>query len=228
MTTVLLVRHGRTAQTGPILSGWTPGLHLDEQGREQVASLAARLKAVPLAAVVTSPLERCRETAEAILEGRELELQVDERLGEVRYGDWTGQSLKALARLPLWRAVQVHPSSVTFPGGEALRDVQARAVDAIRDWNARLGDSATYLVCSHGDPIKAVIADALGAHLDLFQRISVDTASLTVIRYEHLRPQVTRVNDRGGGMGDLLPARRGRRRGRSPDAPVGGGSGQSV
>jgi probable phosphomutase (TIGR03848 family) len=226
VTTVVLVRHGLTALTGPVLAGWTPGLHLDERGREQAARLAERLRPVPFDAVVSSPLDRCLDTAGAVLEGREQQLQVDERLGECHYGDWTGKQLKELAREPMWKVVQQHPSAAVFPGGEALRDTQARAVAAVRDWNARLGPDATWLACSHGDVIKAVVADALGLHLDGFQRIVVDPCSVTVVRYTETRPFVARVNDNGGSVADLLPPKRkGRRRKASSDAAVGGGAG---
>ena len=214
MTTVLLVRHGLTALTGPILSGWTPGLHLDERGRAQVASLGERMRGVPLAAVVTSPLERCRETADAVLAGREPAppLHVDERVGEVHYGSWTGRPFKELTRDPLWRVVQGHPSAAVFPDGEGLAAMAARASEAVRDWNVRLGPDATYAVVSHADVIKALIADALGLHLDSYQRIMVDPASLTVIQYAALRPFVIRVNDTGGGVEALIPKPPSRRR----------------
>jgi probable phosphomutase (TIGR03848 family) len=225
VTTLLLVRHGKTAMTGPVLAGWTPGVSLDETGREQAAAVAARLSPLPLAAIVTSPLERCAETAAAIAAGRELAVEVDERLGECRYGDWTGRELKTLAKDPLWKVVQAHPSAVTFPNGEALRDTQARAVAAVRETNERLGPDATWLACSHGDVIKAVVADALGLHLDSFQRIVVDPCSVTVLRYTELRPFVLRLNDTGGGVHDLLPPKRRGRRRRSSDAAVGGGGG---
>jgi len=214
VTTVLLVRHGLTALTGPILSGWTPGLHLDERGRAQVASLGERMRGVPLAAVVTSPLERCRETADAVLAGREPAppLHVDERVGEVHYGSWTGRPFKELTRDPLWRVVQGHPSAAVFPDGEGLAAMAARASEAVRDWNVRLGPDATYAVVSHADVIKALIADALGLHLDSYQRIMVDPASLTVIQYAALRPFVIRVNDTGGGVEALIPKPPSRRR----------------
>ena len=228
MTTVLLVRHGLTATTGPVLAGWTAGLALDERGQAQADAVAARLAPLPLAAVVASPLDRCQQTAAAIAAGRDLELATENRLGECRYGDWTGQEIKKLAKDPLWRAVQVHPSAVRFPGpqGEPLRETQARAVAAVRDWNDRLGPDATWLACSHGDVIKAVVADALGMHLDLFQRIVVDPCSITVLRYTELRPFVLRLNDTGGSVESLLPPK-GRRRRRRPssDAAVGGGAG---
>jgi probable phosphomutase (TIGR03848 family) len=190
--------------------------------------VAERLRPVPFDAVVSSPLDRCLDTAGAVLDGRTLELQVDDRLGECRYGDWTGRPLKELAKDPLWKVVQAHPSAVTFPGpeGEPLRETQARAVAAVRDWNARLGPDATWLACSHGDVIKSVVADAMGLHLDQFQRIVVDPCSVTVIRYTELRPFVVRVNDIGGGVADLVPPKRkGRRRKPSSDASVGGGAG---
>jgi probable phosphomutase (TIGR03848 family) len=228
VTTVVLVRHGLTAMTGPVLAGWTPDLHLDERGRKQAAELGDRLRPVPFAAVVSSPLDRCLDTAGAVLEGRDQQLQVDERLGECRYGDWTGRPLKELTKEPMWKVVQQHPSNAVFPGpeGEALRDTQSRAVAAVRDWNARLGPDAIWLACSHGDVIKAIVADALGLHLDGFQRIVVDPCSVTVIRYTELRPFVARVNDNGGSVADLLPPKKkGRRRAASSDAAVGGGAG---
>src|SRR2546421_10281340 len=164
MPTILLVRHGLTdANLRGVLAGWTPGVHLADKGRDQVGALAARLAPLPLAAMLTSPLERCRETADVLAVGRDgLTTTVDERFGECRYGDWTGQELKKLAKDPLWRVVQAHPSAATFPGGEALRDTQARAVAAVRDHSARLGEDATWIAVSHGDVIKAVVADALG------------------------------------------------------------------
>ena len=220
MTLVLLVRHGLTATTGTVLTGRTPGIPLDDRGRGQAAALGARLAAVPLDAIITSPLERCRQTAAAIAAGRNgwpAAVTEDERVSECKYGDWTGKPLKVLARDPLWRVVQAHPSAVTFPGedGESMLDMQHRAVSAVRDWNAALGKNAAYVVCSHGDVIKAVIADSLGLHLDFCQRIQVDPCSLTVIRYTPLRPFLIRMNDTGGGTADLerRPAA-GRREGR--------------
>ncbi len=226
MTTVVLVRHGLTKMTGPVLAGWTPGLHLDERGEKQAAAVAERLREVPFAAIVSSPLDRCLDTAAAIAGGRDLQVQEDERLGECRYGDWTGKPLKELAKDPLWKVVQNHPSAVVFPGpeGEPLRDTQNRAVAAVRDWNARLGPDATWLACSHGDVIKSIVADAMGLHLDQFQRIMADPCSLTVIRYTEMRPFVMRTNDTGGGVTDLLPPKKKSRR-RSSDAFVGGGTG---
>jgi probable phosphomutase (TIGR03848 family) len=228
MTTVVLVRHGLTHMTGPVLAGWTPGVHLDERGSKQAAAVSERLLPVPFDAVVSSPLDRCLDTAAAIVDGRTLEVQVDERLGECRYGDWTGRPLKELAKEPLWKVVQAHPSAVVFPGpeGEPLRETQNRAVAAVRDWNAKLGPEATWLACSHGDVIKAVVADALGLHLDQFQRLVIDPCSVTIIRYTEHRPFVVRVNDTGGGVADLVPpARKSSRRRASADAVVGGGAG---
>ena len=227
MTTLLLVRHGLTdANTGGLLAGWTPGVHLSDKGREQAAALAARLAPVPLAGVVCSPLERCQETATAVVAGRGLDVVTDERLGECHYGDWTGQELKKLVKDPLWKVVQAHPSAAAFPGGESLRDTQSRAVAAIRAHNETLGNDATWVAVSHGDVIKAVLADALGMHLDLFQRIVVDPCSVSVVRYTELRPFVVRMNDTGGAVDDLLPPKKktGRRK-PSSDAVVGGGAG---
>ena len=208
MTLVLLVRHGLTATTGTVLTGRQTGIPLDDRGREQAAALAARLAAVPLDAIITSPLERCRQTAEAIAAAQadpRPAVTDDEQLSECRYGDWTGQPLKVLAKDPLWPVLQAHASAVRFPGADAesILDMQHRAVSAVRGWNSRLGPDATYVICSHGDVIKSVLADSLGMHLDQFQRIQVDPCSLSVIRYTPLRPFLIRMNDTGGGTADL-------------------------
>ena len=230
VATLILVRHGRsTSNTDGVLAGRTPGIQLDDVGRDQARSTGARLAALPLAAVVSSPLERCRQTAELLLAERRTapEVQLDDRLVECDYGDWTGQELKKLARQKSWKVVQQHASAAGFPGGESLRAMQSRAVDAARDWDARLseehGPAALWVAVSHGDVIKAILADALGAHLDEFQRIVVDPGSVSVVSYTPLRPFVVRLNDTGDLAG-LAPRRR-RRRARSSDAVVGGGAG---
>ena len=232
MTTLLLVRHGRTTANGAgVLAGWTEGVSLDDVGREQVSALAARLGPVPLTAVVTSPLQRCQETTDLILAGRDdVPRHVDQRVGEVRYGDWSGEKLSKLAKDPLWKVVQSHPSAMTFPGddGEAMRDMQVRAVTAVREWNAKLGDDAVYAVVSHGDLIKAILADALGMHLDQFQRLVADPASVSIVTYTQLRPFVVRANDGGGDLSFLAPKPKRTRRKKAAagsDAAVGGGAG---
>lgn len=238
MPTVLLLRHGRsTANTAGVLAGRTPGVLLDERGRSQVAALGQRLAALPLVAVVSSPVQRCVDTAEAVRavpgpRGRyrtRPDLQLDERLSECDYGDWTNRALKDLAKEPLWATVQQHPSAARFPGGESLREMQARAVTAVRETDARLraevGENALWVAVTHGDIIKAVVADAVGSHLDSFQRIVADPASVTVLRYTPHRPFLLRLNDTGGELASLVPpkARRGARA--SSEAVVGGGAG---
>ena len=230
MSTVLLVRHGLTAMTGPVLAGHTLGLHLDDRGRAQAQAMAQRLAAVPLTAVVSSPLDRCLETAQAVCAaqtaaGAQPTWHVDERIVECRYGEWTGKAIKDLAKDPMWKIVQQQPSAAVFPGGEALRDTQARAVQAIRDWNQRLGADAVWMACSHGDVIKSIVADALGTHLDQFQRIVIDPCSVSVIRYTDARPFVLKVNDTGSDLSFLKPAKRRSRRRPADDATVGGGAG---
>ncbi|WP_405733399.1 MSMEG_4193 family putative phosphomutase [Streptomyces sp. NBC_01537] len=230
MPTVILVRHGRsTANSDGVLAGWSPGVALDDSGREQAGALAGRLAGLPLAAVVTSPLQRCRETVQPLLDTRPgLPLHTDDRIGECHYGDWTGRKLVELAEEPLWGTVQRYPSSAVFPGegGESVRAMQARAVDAVREWNDRIeaehGPEAVFALCSHGDIIKSIAAEALGMHLDLFQRLAVDPCSLTVIRYTAQRPYLLRLGDTGD-LAALAP----RIEAVSDDAVVGGGTGAS-
>lgn len=233
MSTVVLVRHGRTAaNSSGVLAGWSPGVFLDGDGEEQVLRVGAAFADVALAAVVTSPLDRTQQTAEAIISaqrdaGHDPAFHIDARVGECRYGDWTGKQLSDLVSEPLWAAVQAHPSSVTFPGegGEAMVTMQHRATSAIREWNAEFGDEAVYVVVSHGDVIKAVLADALGMHLDQFQRIRVDPASISIIQYTPLRPFVLRTNASTEALGSLLRRLTDQSQNTSSDAAVGGGSG---
>ena len=211
MSTVLLVRHGLTELTGRVLAGRSPGLHLDDRGRVQAAAVAGQIAVLPLAAVVSSPMERCVETAEAIFAaqraaGSSPQWHIDERLTECDYGEWTGRAIPDLAKESLWRTVQTQPSAARFPGGETLAEVSTRAVAAVRDWDARLGSAAVWVVCSHGDPIKSVLADGLGLHLDLFQRIVVDPCSVSAIQYTTARPLVVRSNDFGGDLTFLAPS----------------------
>ncbi|MCD5312154.1 histidine phosphatase family protein [Kineosporia babensis] len=235
MPTVLLVRHGRTAANASgVLAGWTPGVGLDETGQAQAKALAGRLEQIPVRLAVASPLQRCQETASALLAPHpDLPLLTDDRLGECRYGDWTGRPLKELAKEKLWPVVQAHPSAVTFPGpeGESMPDMQHRAVAAIREYDARVaeefGDHAVWLAVSHGDVIKAILADALGMHLDQFQRLLVDPCSVSVIRFTPLRPFAVRVNDSGTDLAALVPPEpaAGAGEGAESDAVVGGGAG---
>jgi probable phosphomutase (TIGR03848 family) len=226
-----LVRHGRTsANATGVLAGRTAGVHLDEAGVAQAETLARRLAPVPLVRVVTSPLERCRETLAPAMAERDCPVRVDDRLVEADYGEWTGEKLSRLARTTLWRTVQGHPSAAVFPAGEGMAAVQARAVAAVREHDRDVeqhhGPDAVWLVASHGDVIKSVLADALGVHLDLFQRIVVDPASVSVVRYTTARPFVVRTNDVSGSL-EWLRSRPRRRRPRRSDAAVGGGAGDS-
>ncbi|QTD97520.1 histidine phosphatase family protein [Streptomyces cyanogenus] len=226
MPTLILVRHGRsTANTSGVLAGRTPGVALDERGAAQAAALPARLAGLPIAEVVTSPLQRCQETVRPLLEARPgLRCHTEERIGECDYGDWSGRKLAELKDEPLMEVVQAHPSAAAFPGGESMRAMQTRAAEAVREWNARVerehGADAVYLMCSHGDIIKSLVADALGLHLDLFQRISVEPCSVTVIRYTRLRPFLVRLGDTGD-FASLAP----HEEPGDGDAPVGGGAG---
>jgi probable phosphoglycerate mutase len=205
VVTVVLVRHGRsTANTAGILAGRTPGVRLDEHGEGQAAGVADRLAGITIDRLISSPLERCRQTLEPFATASGIEVEVDERFAEVDYGNWAGRPLKDLASEPLWRTVQQHPSAAVFPGGEGLATVSSRAAEAIRDVRLAAVKDQTVLICSHGDVIKAILADALGLHLDCFQRIVVAPASLSVIRYTALRPFVERINDTGD-LGLLRP-----------------------
>jgi len=238
MGVVVLVRHGRTAANADgVLAGWTPGVRLDGRGEEQAERVGLRLAPTPLAAVVSSPLERCRQTAEALPGPRYLE----ERLGECRYGAWTGRPLKDLAREPLWREVQERPSTVRFPDhahfeAESITQMAERAVRAVTRWDeqvvARHGPGAVWAAVSHGDVIKALLSWCLGSPLDAFQRIVVDPGSVSIVRLAPRQPFVLRVNDTGGDPVDLtaLSAALAAEApgGGAADAAVGGGAGSDA
>lgn len=228
MPTVLLIRHGRTtANAQGLLAGRAPGVHLDATGRVQARALAGDLAGLGLRRAVTSPLDRCRETTREALAGApRTPVLVDERLTECGYGDWTGRALADLALDPLWPVVQHTPSAVTFPGpgGEALRDVPHRALAALHEHDAQVaaehGPDAVWALVSHGDVIKAVLAQLLGVHLDLFQRIAVGPASVSAVRPGPGRPTVLALNRQGPGLGWLGAQGPGAAHGR---ATVGGG-----
>jgi len=219
MRLLLLLRHAVTDHTGARLSGWMPGLHLTEQGREQAEALAGRLAPVPVDALYASPLERCQETAAVLAKARGLEMSTLQDLGEVRYGDWTGRTIKELAKEPLWKVVQATPSAARFPDGESLYEMQARAVLAVERLRGA-HPRQTVAVCSHADVIKAVVCHYLGMHLDLFQRVVVSPASVTAIAFGPA-PYLARLNDTGGNA-DLAPppkpARRRRKQGEASRA----------
>jgi probable phosphomutase (TIGR03848 family) len=229
MATVILVRHGRTtANAAGMLAGRAAGVSLDQIGREQAALTGDRLAAVPLAGVVSSPLERCQQTARLILDrqaGHPYE-SADPDLTECDYGQWQGRMLSDLGTENLWAAVQSQPSAVVFPGGESMAAMQARSVAAIRRhdaaYQAEFGPGAVWAAVSHGDIIKAILADALGMHLDLFQRISVGPASVSIVHYGALRPGVYAMNTDAGDLSWLSNGID------SADAPVGGGAGQTA
>jgi probable phosphomutase (TIGR03848 family) len=229
MATVILVRHGRTtANATGLLAGRAVGIDLDQVGRDQAALTGDRLAVVPLVGVVSSPLERCRQTAQHILDRQAGTpcAPVDPDLTECDYGQWQGRTLTELAKEDLWPMVQTQPSAVVFPEGESMASMQARAVAAIRRNDAAFesehGPEAVWAAVSHGDIIKSILADALGMHLDLFQRITVGPASVSIVHYGTSRPNVHATNT---DAGDLSWLSKGIQTG---DAPVGGGAGQKA
>ena len=224
MATVILARHGRTsANASGVLAGRTPGIGLDDVGTQQAIAAAARLEGLPLAAAFTSPLDRCKETAKLLLNGTGLRARVERGLNECDYGDWAGRPMKELVKEDLWKVIQAHPTGVVFPGGESMAEMSARSIAAVRDADARVsvehGDAAVWLAVAHGDVIKAVLADALGMHLDAFQRIVVDPGSLSVVRYTPKRSFVLAMNTQEGSLKHLAAQQE------KPEEKLGGGAG---
>jgi probable phosphomutase (TIGR03848 family) len=203
-TLVLLVRHGVTPTTGRVLPGRRRGLHLSDEGRRQAEALARRLAAVPkIAAIYSSPLERARETVGPLAKARGLAVRVERGLLEVDPGTWTGLSLKRAARRPEWAIVQRHASAFRFPGGESFVEMQARMANTV----ARLVErhrGKTIVVASHADPLKTLVAWALGTPLDLFQRIVIAPASITAIAYRSEGLSVLTMNAMDGDLAPLV------------------------
>jgi len=232
MATVILLRHGRsTANTAGVLAGRLPDVSLDETGREQVAALADRLAGVPAVRLVSSSVQRCQETARGVQAALPpgTTLETDPRLDECDYGEWQGRTIRELADEPLWKTVQRHPSAATFPGGESMVAMSQRVVTALRTTDALVedehGPGAVWVAVSHGDLVKAALADALGLHLDQFQRLHVDPASASVVRYTRERAYLLASNTRAGDLAWTVPPT-----GSSPapEAVVGGGAGSDA
>lgn len=193
MTTLWLVRHGVTSHTGHKLSGWMPDVHLTDEGRAQADAAAEMLSRMNLEAVYSSPIDRTRETAATIAARHGLPVRTRRTIGEVEYGKWTNRSFKVLARQKLWAVVQRWPSSVRFPEGETLREVQSRALAEIEKI-AETHPNGMVCVVSHADVIKLVLAHYLGVHIDLFQRIVIAPASVSGIRLTPDGPFVLSMN----------------------------------
>lgn len=202
-TTVLLVRHGQTPTTGTTLPGRARGLHLADKGHEQAAAAAGRIGTLDkVTAVYASPLERTRETAAPIAKARGLRVVADKGLLECDFGEWTGAKLGDLRKRPEWKTVQQYPSGFRFPGGESFAEMQVRMTATLGRLAAR-HPGETIVAVSHADPIKAALADALGTHLDLFQRIVVSPCSISVIWYSPGGPAVLTANSTGDDLSTL-------------------------
>ena len=238
MPTVLLVRHGHSSANGDgVLAGRLPGIHLTDRGREQARALAERFAGVPVARLVSSPLERCLETAAPLGAALGLEVLVDDDLQECGYGAWTGRPLAELAKEPLWSTVQDDPASARFPdddryAAESLREMADRMTGAVRRHDEEVeqehGAGALWVAVSHGDLIKAVLADAAGTGLDRFQRFTADPASVSAVRYGGRHTFLLATNDLAPDVGRFRPPARPEAGGEAApegDAVVGGGAG---
>lgn len=203
-TRLVLVRHAVTAETGRMLSGQTTGIDLSDEGRAQAEAVADRLSGLPIAAIYASPLERTRQTAEAIAAPHGLPIVDVPGLIDFDVGEWTGRELKELAKDDLWRVIQAAPSRVVFPGGESLAGMQARAVAAL-DSIIAAHPGELVVVATHADIVKAVIAHYVGLHFDFFQRLVVSPASVTALAFHGPFPMLLAFNDTGS-LDGLKPA----------------------
>jgi probable phosphomutase (TIGR03848 family) len=207
MTALFLIRHAANDFTKEEkLAGWLPGVHLNDEGRQQAGQMAARMDKVKLDAIYSSPLERAVETAEYLAKPRELEIQPREGLGEIRIGQWEGRKIDDLNKSDEWRMFQFYPSGARPPGGESGRQVQTRAVDEVEAICAAHPEGVVAIV-SHADTIKAIVAHYAGVHLDLFQRIVISPASVSVIWIGPHGPRLVRLND-AGPLDEIKPPKK--------------------
>jgi probable phosphomutase (TIGR03848 family) len=202
-TRLVLVRHAVTEQTGPLLSGRTPGVDLSEEGRRQAKEASERLAGLSITAIYASPIERTRQTAEAIAEPHGLEVTTLDGVLEADYGEWTGGKLVELAKTDLWKTVQRAPSRARFPEGESIAAMQARMIAAL-DEVVAAHPGETIVVVSHADPIKSALAHYAGMHLDHFQRLHVSPASVSVIELGPHSTMLVKSNDTGS-LDELIP-----------------------
>jgi probable phosphoglycerate mutase len=193
---LLLIRHALTAHVGHKLSGWASGVHLSDEGKRQAARLVERLHDVQIDAIYSSPLDRALETAQPVAKDHKLRVRQREEIGEVKYGDLEGKSLRVLAKSKVWAKLQTWPSDIRFPGGESLRETQARAVAAIERLRAD-HPKQNVAVVSHGDWIRLSVAHYLGVHIDHYRRINIDPASVSAILFFEFMPVVQVVNETG-------------------------------
>lgn len=215
---LLLVRHAVTGVTGKKLTGWLPGIPLSEQGRRDAEEVGKRLAGAPLKAIYSSPLDRCRETAEAIALHHPLEVKAVDALGEVHYGDWQGKSMKMLYRSKGWKELRARPADFRFPGGgETIREAQTRVMGAIE---ALLPGhkGQVVVVCSHADVIRLLVAGYLGLPIDLYSRISIAPASMTAIILEDATPRLVKLGDTAS-LDGFWPQPRSREAGKAADKP---------
>jgi probable phosphomutase (TIGR03848 family) len=196
VTLLLLIRHGTNDWVQGRLAGWTPGVHLNDDGRRQAAALSARLAALPIDAMYASPLERTVETAQAIAGPRGMPLRLVEGLGEVKYGEWQGAELKELYKHELWPGVQFYPSGTRFPGGETLGEAQMRMVSTLDTLRAQ-HPKGVIAVVSHADIIKLALAYYIGMHIDLFQRLEISPCSVSAVFFTRMGPRMLAYNDTG-------------------------------
>ena len=209
---LVLIRHAHSeANEAGVLSGRLPHVHLSQKGIEQAKGLSTRLGNFPIAQIRVSPMERCLETIQPWIneylspKSAHCEPFIDERISEVDYGQWSGKKLSILSKNKLWKTVQESPSRMYFPSGEGIAQMQSRAMTSIHEL-IEVKRKGAGVVVSHGDVIKAIVASALGVHLDEFQRIVIDPASVSVLEYSGIKPRVLLLNDTRAHVSELLQA----------------------
>lgn len=203
MTTVLLIRHGMTDAVGRRIAGWASGVLLNEEGQRQVEILSRELAAVKFDAIVSSPLERAASTADAIASPHGITVSRSEALGEVRFGDWTGQTLKELEKDERWRRWNAMRSCGRAPGGESMLQVQQRMFDEMMRAHDAWPDGTVALV-GHADAIRSLLVYLLGMSMDVFLRLRIDPASVSIVRISDWSLEVGGINLHAAGIGAQL------------------------
>ena len=185
VTAFLLIRHASCDPVGKSIAGRSPGIHLNDAGRHQATALAARLGALPVAAIRSSPLERALETAQPLASALGLPVAKDEGLNEVDFGDWTGRTLTELDGLPGWRDFNERRSSTRIPGGETMAEVVSRSLATLEQVQRTPELSGRLVaVVSHGDVLRSLVAHCIGMDPNAIHRIEIAPASVSILLSE--------------------------------------------
>lgn len=196
MTRFLLIRHATNHTVDKRFAGRSAGIHLNEEGQKQAQKLADRLTGITIDAIYSSPLERAVETAGPIAAVHKLETNILEDFLEIDTGEWTNRSFEEMANDNQFQLFNSFRSCTRIPGGESMLEAQARMISGLEKLRSH-HQQATVAVIGHADLIKAAVAYYAGIHLDMFQRLEISPASVSIIDIYDVTARILLINDTG-------------------------------